>query len=137
MNNGVIVPPCSTRMFWEMLPVMHDPTRALQVFGRCWVALFCQGKWSTKIINMIRRSRNAHPFPFQTTTIKLSCFAQLEILLRQQAPFRGVPSHASKIQYRDTDDQKNLRDQKEADDDSNDSDSDDSDVDSSNGSDDD
>lgn len=64
--------------------------------------------------------------------IKLSYFAQLEILLRQQAPFGGFPSHALKIQYRDTDDQKNLRDQKEANDesdDSNDSDSDDSDVD--------
>ena len=44
----------------------------------------------------------------------------------------GVPSHASKLQYRDANDQKNLRDQKESDDDSddsNDSDSDDSDVD--------
>lgn len=63
---------------------------------------------------------------------KLSCFAQLEILLRQQAPFGGFPSHASKLQYRDANDQKNLRDQKESDDDSddsNDSDSDDSDVD--------
>ena len=74
------------------------------------------------------------------STIKLSCFAQLEILLPTSAAgtiwIWGVSSQASKIKNRDADDlKKKTSRSKEADDDSDDSnnsesdDSDDSDVD--------
>lgn len=90
---------------------------------------------SLNLSKMICRFRNAHPFPFQTTTIR-SCdqtvmFRSTGNPTSASGTIWGVPSHASKLQYRDANDQKNLRDQKESEDDSddsNDSDSDDSDV---------